>query len=230
MSWLQVPVMFRHDRTMAPARGQTAKRCHCDACELLSLGLNCATGPEFMTDHVRSLAGLTENRVSSIPNAGLPNEDGIYLETPETFSATIERFVDHGWINLVGGCCGTTAAHIRALAQMVEGKPPRVPAKTSSDFVLGDDLSKPRTDQRPLIVRASAPTESGSRKFKRLINEEKYEEAAEIARQQVKSGAQICDVNLQKPTLEERYDVDPSTKNDPRGQSTIMVTPPTGRH
>ncbi|MFY9609367.1 MAG: methionine synthase [Blastocatellia bacterium] len=175
--------------------------------ELLSLGLNCATGPEFMTDHVRSLAGLTENRVSCIPNAGLPNEDGIYLETPETFSATIERFVDHGWINLVGGCCGTTAAHIRALAQMVEGKRPRVPVKHHRTLFSGIDFVEASDDQRPLIV-GERTNEVGSRKFKRLITEEKYEEAAEIARQQVKSGAQICDVNLQNADREELHDVD----------------------
>lgn len=175
--------------------------------ELLSLGLNCATGPEFMTDHVRSLAGLTENRVSCIPNAGLPNEDGNYLETPETFSATIERFVDHGWINLVGGCCGTTAAHIRALAQMVEGKRPRVPANHHRTLFSGIDFVEASDDQRPLIV-GERTNEVGSRKFKRLITEEKYEEAAEIARQQVKSGAQICDVNLQNADREELYDVD----------------------
>jgi len=175
--------------------------------ELLSLGLNCATGPEFMTDHVRSLAGLTENRVSCIPNAGLPNEDGVYLETPETFSATIERFVDHGWINLVGGCCGTTAAHIRALAQMVDGKRPRVPATHHRALFSGIDFVEASDDQRPLIV-GERTNEVGSRKFKRLITEERYEEAAEIARQQVKSGAQICDVNLQNADREELYDVD----------------------
>ncbi|HYV06841.1 MAG TPA: methionine synthase, partial [Blastocatellia bacterium] len=175
--------------------------------ELLSLGLNCATGPEFMTDHIRSLAGLTENRVSCIPNAGLPNEDGIYLETPETFTATIERFVDHGWINLVGGCCGTTSAHIRALAQMVDGKRPRVPTSHHRTLFSGIDFVEASDDQRPLIV-GERTNEVGSRKFKRLITEEKYEEAAEIARQQVKSGAQICDVNLQNADREELYDVD----------------------
>jgi len=175
--------------------------------ELLSLGLNCATGPEFMTDHIRSLAGLTENRVSCIPNAGLPNEDGVYLETPETFSATIERFVDHGWINLVGGCCGTTAAHIRALAQMVDGKRPRVPATLHRTLFSGIDFVEASDDQRPLIV-GERTNEVGSRKFKRLITEEKYEEAAEIARQQVKGGAQVCDVNLQNADREELYDVD----------------------
>jgi 5-methyltetrahydrofolate--homocysteine methyltransferase len=175
--------------------------------ELLSIGLNCATGAEFMTDLIRSLAGLTENRVSCIPNAGLPNEDGVYLETPETLSATIERFVDHGWINLVGGCCGTTAAHIRTLAHMIEGKRPRGPSKHHRTLFSGIDFVEASDDQRPLIV-GERTNEVGSRKFKRLITEERYEEAAEVARNQVKSGAQICDVNLQNADREELYDVD----------------------
>ena len=175
--------------------------------DLLSLGLNCATGPEFMTDRIRSLSELAETRVSCIPNAGLPNEDGIYLETPESMATTLERFVDHGWINLVGGCCGTTPPHIRALAQMIDGKRPRVPVKHHRSLFSGIDFVEASDDQRPLIV-GERTNEVGSRKFKRLITDEKYEEAAEIARQQVKSGAQICDVNLQNADREELYDVD----------------------
>ena len=175
--------------------------------DLFSVGLNCATGPEFMTDRIRSLAELAETRVSCIPNAGLPNEDGIYLETPESMATTLARFVDHRWINLVGGCCGTTPPHIRALAQMVEGKRPRVPVKHHRALFSGIDFVEASDDQRPLIV-GERTNEVGSRKFKRLITEEKYEEAAEIARQQVKGGAQICDVNLQNADREELYDVD----------------------
>ncbi|MGA9768132.1 MAG: methionine synthase [Blastocatellia bacterium] len=175
--------------------------------DLFSIGLNCATGPEFMTDHIRSVAALAETRVSCIPNAGLPNEDGIYLETPEKFATTIERFVDHGWLNFIGGCCGTTDAHIRQLAQMVEGKRPRVAVKHHRTLFSGIDFVEASDDQRPLIV-GERTNEVGSRKFKRLITEEKYEEAAEIARQQVKGGAQICDVNLQNADRDELYDAD----------------------
>lgn len=175
--------------------------------DLLSIGLNCATGPEFMTDRIRSLASLVETRVSCIPNAGLPNEDGVYLETPESMASIVERFVDHGWINFVGGCCGTTPAHIQALAQMVEGKRPRIPTKHHRTLFSGIDCVEASDDQRPLIV-GERTNEVGSRKFKRLITEEKYEEAAEIARQQVKGGAQICDVNLQNADRDEIHDVD----------------------
>ncbi|HJQ71644.1 MAG TPA: methionine synthase [Blastocatellia bacterium] len=208
---VRVPVMVSGtiEATGTMLAGQTAEAfatslMHAD---LLSIGLNCATGPEFMTDHIRSIAAMAETRVSCIPNAGLPNEEGIYLETPETFAATIERFVDHGWLNLVGGCCGTTSAHIRKLSQMVEGKRPRVYQKHHRTLFSGIDFVEASDDQRPLIV-GERTNEVGSRKFKRLITEEKYEEAAEIARQQVKGGAQICDVNLQNADRDELYDID----------------------
>ena len=93
--------------------------------DLLYLGLNCATGPDFMTDHLRAIAEIAHTRIACVPNAGLPDEDGNYLESPEMIARVLERFVDEGWLNLVGGCCGTTGAHIRALAKMVEGKAAR---------------------------------------------------------------------------------------------------------
>jgi len=95
--------------------------------DLLSVGLNCATGPEFMTDHIRTLSDMVTTRISCYPNAGLPNEDGKYLETPQSLAEQLDRFANHGWLNLVGGCCGTTAEHIKVIAQMVEGKRPRAP-------------------------------------------------------------------------------------------------------
>jgi 5-methyltetrahydrofolate--homocysteine methyltransferase len=175
--------------------------------DLLSIGLNCATGPEFMTDHVRSLAALTRTKVSCVPNAGLPDEEGNYRETPDSIAGTLERFVGHGWINLLGGCCGTTPAHIRAIAQMAEGKRARAIQNGHRTLFSGIDFVEASDDQRPLIV-GERTNEVGSRKFKRLITEEKYEEASEIARQQVKGGAQIIDVNLQNADREELRDVD----------------------
>src|SRR5258708_5638162 len=97
----------------------------------LAFGMNCATGPEFMTDHIRTLSQLTGEFVSCYPNAGLPDEEGKYLETPTTLAAQLQKFADHGWLNFVGGCCGTTEKHIRAIAQMAEGRKPRQrPAET----------------------------------------------------------------------------------------------------
>jgi len=92
----------------------------------LAFGMNCATGPEFMTDHIRTLSQLTGEFVSCYPNAGLPDEEGKYLETPTSLAGQLEKFVDHGWLNIVGGCCGTTEKHIQAIAQMLDGKKPRV--------------------------------------------------------------------------------------------------------
>ncbi|MBI2876261.1 MAG: methionine synthase [Candidatus Tectomicrobia bacterium] len=175
--------------------------------DLLSIGLNCATGPEWMTDPLRSLAELAKTRVSCIPNAGLPDEEGRYLETPERFASTLERFVDQGWINLVGGCCGTTPAHIQALAEMVQGKRPRLVKPHHRTLFSGIDLVEAHDEHRPLIV-GERTNEVGSRKFKRLISEERYEEASEIGRAQVKGGAQIIDVNLQNADRDEIYDTD----------------------
>ncbi len=175
--------------------------------DLFAIGLNCSTGPEFMTDHMRTLAATTEFRMSVWPNAGLPDEEGKYRETPQQMAAVLERFADQGWLNVVGGCCGTSFEHTRAFAQMVEGKRPRVPAKHHRALYSGIDFVEATDDNRPLII-GERTNEVGSRKFKRLISDEKYEEASEIARQQVKSGAQIIDVNLQNADRDELVDID----------------------
>ncbi|HXI39281.1 MAG TPA: methionine synthase [Bryobacteraceae bacterium] len=175
--------------------------------DLLSVGLNCATGPEFMTDHIRTLSDMVTTRISCYPNAGLPNEDGKYLETPQSLAEQLDRFANHGWLNLVGGCCGTTAAHIQAIAQMVEGKKPRTPkASAHRAYYSGIELVEAEDSNRPLIV-GERTNVIGSRAFKKLIAEEKWEQAAEIARQQVKNGAHIIDVCLQSTDREEIHDI-----------------------
>ncbi len=177
--------------------------------ELLSVGLNCATGPEFMTDHLRTLSELAWTSVSCYPNAGLPNEQLKYDETPESLAAQLEKFVAHGWLNLVGGCCGTTDAHIRAIAQIVDGKKPRVPkAREHRSYYSGIEPVEAEDSNRPLIV-GERTNVIGSRAFKKLIAEEKWEQAAEIARQQVKNGAHIIDVCLQSTDREEIKDIPP---------------------
>ena len=119
----------------------------------LAFGMNCATGPEFMTDHIRTLSQLTGEFVSCYPNAGLPDEEGKYLETPTSLAAQLEKFVDHGWLNLVGGCCGTTEQHIRALAQMAEGKKPRQrPAEQHRAIYSGIETIEAEDSTRPLLV------------------------------------------------------------------------------
>src|SRR5712671_1443861 len=174
--------------------------------ELLWMGLNCATGPDFMTDHLRTLAGISRFYVSCVPNAGLPDEEGHYNETPEMLAGKIARFAENGWVNLVGGCCGTTPEHIRLLAQAVEGKRPRERSHVRRSVVSGIETMVIDTDTRPVIV-GERTNVLGSRKFKRLIGEGKFEEASEIGRAQVRRGAHIVDINLQDPDREEIADV-----------------------
>ncbi len=177
--------------------------------DLLAVGLNCATGPEFMTDHLRTLSELAWTRISCYPNAGLPNEEGRYLETPESLAAQLERFMDHGWLNLVGGCCGTTAAHTRAIARVAGGRRPRpVPERSRRAVYSGIDLVEAEPSTRPLLV-GERTNVIGSRLFKSLVGEEKWEEATDIARRQVKNGAHLVDVCLQSTDREERQDIPP---------------------
>ena len=175
--------------------------------DLFSIGLNCATGPEFMTDHLRTIHQMATTRVSCYPNAGLPNEEGLYLETPTSFASSLERFVTNGWLNFVGGCCGTTPAHVKAIAQMADGKEPRRFRSQRKSYYTGIELVEATDDNRPLLV-GERTNEVGSRAFKRLITEEKFEEATEIARAQVKSGAHIIDINLENTDRDELADID----------------------
>jgi 5-methyltetrahydrofolate--homocysteine methyltransferase len=166
--------------------------------DLLAVGLNCATGPDLMTDHLRTIHERSRFAVSCFPNAGLPDEDGRYSETPTSLAAALERFVDQGWLNLIGGCCGTTAEHTAAIARMVEGRLPR------GDFgdrprraaFSGIDLVEPDVDNRPLLV-GERTNVIGSKKFREMVAAGDWDEATEIARLQVKGGAQIIDVCLQ---------------------------------
>ena len=173
----------------------------------LAFGMNCATGPEFMTDHIRTLSTLTGEFVSCYPNAGLPDEEGKYLETPTTLAAQLEKFVNHGWLNIVGGCCGTTEKHISAIAQMVEGKKPRVrPAEAHRAVYSGIETIEADEQTRPLLV-GERTNVIGSRLFKNLVAEENWEEATEIGRRQVKGGAHIVDVCLQSTERDEKKDI-----------------------
>jgi 5-methyltetrahydrofolate--homocysteine methyltransferase len=175
--------------------------------DLLAIGLNCATGPEFMTDHIRTIHEMATGAVSCYPNAGLPDEEGKYGETPTSLAAALERFVKNGWVNIVGGCCGTTPAHIKAIAEMVAGKSPRRHRGQRRSYYSGIELVEASNDNRPLIV-GERTNEVGSRAFKRLITEEKFEEASEIARVQVKNGAHIIDINLENTDRDELTDID----------------------
>lgn len=173
---------------------------------LLWMGLNCATGPDFMTDHLRTLSEICRFHVSCVPNAGLPDEEGHYNETPEMLAAKVARFADNGWINLAGGCCGTTARHIRLLAEALEGKRPRQPATLRRSVVSGIESLVIDDSTRPVVV-GERTNVLGSRKFKRLVAEGRFEEAAEVGRLQVRKGAHVLDVCLQDPDRNEVADM-----------------------
>ena len=169
---------------------------------LLSVGINCALGATEMRPYVEELSGLAPIFLSCYPNAGLPNAFGEYDETPDTMSATLREFAANGWLNIVGGCCGTTPAHIRAIAETVRPFKPRVPpqVKPYSRF----------SGLEPLVIRPDSnflnigerTNVTGSPKFAKLILNGSYEEALSIARQQVEGGAQMIDVNMDEGMLD----------------------------
>ena len=174
--------------------------------DLLWIGINCATGPTFMTDHIRTLAAISKFPVSCVPNAGMPDEDGKYNETPEAMAETLGRFVDSGWVNLVGGCCGTVDGHIHLLGERAAGRPPRQVVESTETRVSGIDALLVDEQLRPAVV-GERTNVLGSRRFRRLINEGKFEEAAEIGRRQARNGAHVLDVCLQDPDRDEAADI-----------------------
>ena len=173
---------------------------------LLWVGMNCSTGPEFMRDHLRTLASISRFPVSVIPNAGLPDEDGNYNETPEKFSQTLLSFVREGWVNVLGGCCGTTPEHLRPLVEAMANTAPRRASGHRAVVFSGLEALTVDEDIRPVLV-GERTNVLGSRRFKRLIRQGKFDEASEIGRRQVRRGAQVVDVCLQDPDRDEMTDV-----------------------
>ncbi len=165
----------------------------------ISIGLNCATGPEFMRDHIRTLSDIAGTAVSCYPNAGLPDENGHYHESPESLAKKLAGFAEQGWLNIAGGCCGTTPDHIRTLAETLKEYKPRPQTGSHPTAVSGIETVYIEPENRPYMV-GERTNVLGSRKFKRLVAEGKYEEASEIARAQVKGGAQVVDICLQDRT------------------------------
>jgi 5-methyltetrahydrofolate--homocysteine methyltransferase len=173
----------------------------------ISFGLNCATGPEFMRDHIRTLSGIAHTAVSCYPNAGLPDENGHYHESPDSLAKKLGGFAEQGWLNIAGGCCGTTPEHIRAIAETMKNYKPRDLSGAHPAAVSGIETVYLEQDNRPLMV-GERTNVLGSPKFKKLIAEGKYEEAAEVARAQVKGGAHVIDMSLQDADRDEVADVE----------------------
>lgn len=172
----------------------------------VSIGLNCATGPEFMRDHIRTLSEMAKAGVSCYPNAGLPDENGNYHESPESLAHKMAQFAEQGWLNIAGGCCGTTPDHIAAMAEKMSQYQPRELQGAHAPALSGIEPVYVESENRPYMI-GERTNVLGSRKFKRLIVEGKYEEASEIARAQVKSGAQVIDVCVQDPDRDESEDI-----------------------
>jgi len=168
----------------------------------LTIGLNCALGPDLLRPYVEELSRVAECRVSVHPNAGLPNEFGGYDLGPEDMAAPIGEWAASGFLNLVGGCCGTTPEHITAIAAAVAGKPPRVPPQPEPVCRLAG-LEPLNIDRGLNFVNVGERANvTGSAKFKRLIMGGELDEALEICRIQVENGAQIVDVNMDEGLLD----------------------------
>ena len=168
----------------------------------LAIGLNCALGAEELRQYVATLSQIADVAVSAYPNAGLPNEFGEYDQSPEAMAKVVAEFAQSGLVNLLGGCCGTTPEHIRAIADAVRGLPPRtIPQRPQALRLAG--LEPFTVDGDSLFINVGERTNvTGSRRFARLIREERYDEALAVARQQVENGAQIIDINMDEGMLD----------------------------
>ncbi|RKZ75648.1 MAG: methionine synthase [Gammaproteobacteria bacterium] len=170
----------------------------------LSIGLNCALGAKELRQYIAELSRISETYVSAHPNAGLPNEFGGYDETPDDMATDIAEWAQSGFLNIIGGCCGTTPDYIRAIKAAVEKYPPRkLPDIPIACRLAG--LEPCTIDEGSLFVNIGERANvTGSARFKRLIKEVKFDEALEVARQQVENGAQIIDVNMDEGLLDSK--------------------------
>ena len=203
----KIPVMISGTITDASGRtlsGQTVEAFWNSVrhIEPFLIGLNCALGAVELRPWLTELSAVADTRVSCHPNAGLPNEFGGYDETPESMAKVLVDFVDQGLINMVGGCCGTQPQHIEAIVKALAGKPPRNVPEIPVELRLSG-LEPMNIGPDSLFVNVGERTNvAGSAKFKRLIVEDNYSEALSVALQQVDSGAQIIDVNMDEGMLD----------------------------
>lgn len=204
---IELPVMISGTITDASGRtlsGQTVEAFWISISRpnLLSVGLNCALGAQEMRPHIEALSDIADCFVSAYPNAGLPNEFGEYDQGAEEMKRYIRDFASSGFVNIIGGCCGTTPAHIHAMAEAVQDLPPRA-VPESKPYAMLSGLE-------PLIIRPDTnfvnigerTNVTGSRQFAKLILNDNYAAAIEVARQQVEGGAQIIDVNMDEGLLD----------------------------
>ena len=206
----RLPVLLSITITDASGRtlsGQTTEACWnaIRHARPLGVGINCALGAAAMRPYIRELSQVADCHLSCYPNAGLPNplsETG-YDETPEDTSGALGDLVDEGLLNIVGGCCGTTPGHIRAIARRVGGCAPRaIPKATPATRLSGLEPLKLEGEKAPLVMVGERTNVTGSPRFRRLVLEEDFEEALSIARQQVENGANVIDINFDEALLD----------------------------
>ena len=206
---VHIPVMISGTITDASGRtlsGQTAEAFWNSLAHIqpLSIGLNCALGAEQLRQYVEELSNVVTCHVSAHPNAGLPNEFGEYDESPEVMAAQIKEWAQSGFLNIVGGCCGTAPAHIKAIADAVAGIKPRQP-KANLHHCRLSGLEPLNITPDSLFVNVGERTNvTGSARFAKLIKEGDYDTALEVARQQVENGAQIIDINMDEGMLDSK--------------------------
>ncbi len=167
-----------------------------------SVGLNCALGAKEMRAHIAEIAKVADTLVCAYPNAGLPNEFGLYDESPEYMSQMLGEFASAGLVNIVGGCCGTTPEHIRAICTVTADKKPRAIPELPARLRLSGLEPFELTPEIPFVNVGERTNVTGSAKFRKLITDGKYDEALAVAREQVENGAQVIDVNMDEGLLD----------------------------
>jgi 5-methyltetrahydrofolate--homocysteine methyltransferase len=205
---IELPVMISGtivDQSGRTLSGQTVEAFNISishAKNLVSVGLNCALGAKQMRPFVQDLSNVSDKFLSVYPNAGLPNEMGGYDETPQSMATVLEDFLASGFVNIVGGCCGTTPEHIKEVARLVKNYKPRIPKKREPYLRL--------SGLEPVVLRPDSnfmnigerTNVTGSKKFARLIKKNNYDEALSVARDQVDGGAQVLDINMDEGMLD----------------------------
>ncbi|HEX7377256.1 MAG TPA: methionine synthase, partial [Pirellulales bacterium] len=193
--------IFQGGRTLS---AQTIEACWTSIshANLLSVGMNCALGPEHIRPYLEELSHISPVYVSCYPNAGLPNAFGGFDESPEKMASTLAEFAEQGWLNIVGGCCGTTPAHIRAIAAAVKGKTPRVRARPEPFTRLSGQETLTIRPESNFIMIGERTNITGSKKFAKLVLAGQFEEAVAIARGQVEGGANVIDINMDEGMLD----------------------------
>ncbi|HEY9031784.1 MAG TPA: methionine synthase [Kangiella sp.] len=206
---LDYPIMLSGTITDASGRtltGQTTEAFYNSIrhANPISVGLNCALGPKDLRAYIEELSRISEFAVSAHPNAGLPNEFGGYDETPDDMADEMSEWIEKGFINIIGGCCGTTPAHIARFNEMIAGAKPRANFNQQPKCRLSG-LEALNLDDSSLFVNVGERTNvTGSAKFLRLIKEDDFETAIEVALEQVENGAQVIDINMDEGMLDSK--------------------------